>query len=229
MRVERFGDPWAFFSVEGRFNREDLGGAFQAADINPVLGPHREVQFLLAVDNKLVLGRWSFQGPEFIKTHGLHESLRIMAIKYSPDGNHALVSCTGGTVLLVSLPELSILKKVNLEGSAIKSIVSVDENLRCILHTFHERIVEVDFSRKKPFLLPAFIELSPFKNPDFEDFKVVKLTSGSLMVAQIGSDQLSCWSWDHPMRPDNACRFVGKKIVDISLDNGKPMVLYSVQ
>lgn len=217
MQFTAVHDASVIAATEFGFRRDLIDGAFQSLDISPCIADHVK-QFLIAIDSKLILGQMSPTGLSFPSSHAFREIERITSVKFIQDGKFAFVSCTGGSFYLVSIPSLRPVNKIVIEGTAVKSIIGVEERKATVI-TFHEHIIELDFSTPKPERSPHQLNLAPFKDLRLGDFTVIPYND-HFLATQIGSNCISEWSWAQPSRPVQAYHIPEHEITHISAQSG---------
>lgn len=226
MQFTAFEDPAVITATEFGFRREMINGAFQAVDISPRLEEDHTVEFLIAIDSKLMLGRLGPTGLTFPSSHAFREVERITSIHFTDDGQFAFVSCTGGAIYQVSVPSLRPVNKLVLDGTAVKSIIGV-EGRKLVVHTFHDCIFEVYFSGGRPERSPHQLNLSPFKDPQFVDWIAIPGPGDCILATQLGSDCVSEWSWAQPSKPRQVYSLPEHVITHLDAQMGHiVMVLY---
>jgi hypothetical protein len=210
-------DASVITATEFGFRRDLINGAFQAVDISSILTNHAK-NFLIAIDSKLILGQMGPAGLSFPCSHAFRDVERITSVKFTEEGKFAFVSCTGGTFYLISIPSLRPVNKIVLEGTAVKSIIGV-EGRKAIVITFHEHVLELDFSTGNPERSPHQLNLAPFKDARCGDFIVLPYND-HILAAQLGSNCVSEWSWAQPSRPLQAYHIPEHEITHISAQSG---------
>lgn len=218
-------DRTSFSCTELRFSRHLFEGAFQAADISP---DPASITLLLGTDNRLCL----FQvGPDHELKLLRHHSFKhpITAIKYSENGSSAFVSCTGGFLCQFDLLTFSVANKIVIPGTSVQSIIQITGD-RLTLHTYHDRIIEVDFSTQPPSLSAHHIDLKPFRDPAGQGFKILPKDHDTFLVAQLESNCIAEWTWINLTGPVSAIQLPDKHaIVDFAVhESHNTVVCYKV-
>lgn len=111
---------------------------------------------------------------------------------------------------------------------AARIIVNVDSSMKVTVATYHDRILELDFSNLPATQCPHSIALAPFKDPSLGSFKVVVAEDGTIWATQLGSDHVSIWNWSSPSQPAQTLHMPSHSVTDIDIRADGELVILNV-